>query len=85
MRATPATCLHRKTLPRCRTHCRTSPLPYALAVQVKPYEALLGDVSAAAASGARLWLDPARVSYAVYQAAAAAAKGETGRVQGWGS
>lgn len=61
-------------------------LPYALSyistavrlltVQVKPYEALLGDVSAAAASGARLWLDPARVSYAVYQAAAAAAKGE---------
>ncbi|PNH10857.1 putative Xaa-Pro aminopeptidase P [Tetrabaena socialis] len=45
----------------------------AAGVQVKPYDGLLADVSAVAASGERLWLDPARVSYAVYQAAAKAA------------
>ncbi|GFR40249.1 hypothetical protein Agub_g821 [Astrephomene gubernaculifera] len=45
-------------------------------VQVKPYEAMLSDVAALAAAGGRLWLDPARVSYAVYQAAAKAASGD---------
>ncbi|KAG2426136.1 hypothetical protein HYH02_014851 [Chlamydomonas schloesseri] len=43
----------------------------AAGVQVKPYDGLLADVAAAAAGG-RLWLDPGRTSYAVYQAAAKA-------------
>ncbi|GLC69902.1 hypothetical protein PLESTF_000893800 [Pleodorina starrii] len=46
----------------------------AAGVQVKPYDGLLADVAAIAAAGGRLWLDPARVSYAVYQAAKAAAE-----------
>ncbi|GIL68768.1 hypothetical protein Vafri_22006 [Volvox africanus] len=41
----------------------------ASGVQVKPYDGLLADVAAIAASGGRLWMDPARVSYAVYKAA----------------
>ncbi|GIL92401.1 hypothetical protein Vretimale_6469 [Volvox reticuliferus] len=49
----------------------------ASGVQVKPYDGLLADVADIAESGGRLWMDPARVSYAVYQAAkkAAAAAG----------
>ncbi|KAG2437467.1 hypothetical protein HXX76_006117 [Chlamydomonas incerta] len=44
----------------------------AAGVAVKPYGGLLADVAAAAAAGGRLWLDPGRTSYAVYQAAAKA-------------
>ncbi|GLI66862.1 hypothetical protein VaNZ11_010849 [Volvox africanus] len=41
----------------------------ASGVHVKPYDGLLADVAAIATSGGRLWMDPARVSYAVYKAA----------------
>ncbi|KAG2489091.1 hypothetical protein HYH03_012317 [Edaphochlamys debaryana] len=43
-------------------------------VEVKPYDGLLADVAALAAAGGKLWMDPARTSYAVYQAAAKAAE-----------
>ncbi|PSC69930.1 putative Xaa-Pro aminopeptidase P [Micractinium conductrix] len=42
-------------------------------VATKEYSALLGDVKAMAAAGTKLWMDPARVSYALKQAALAAA------------
>ena len=31
------------------------------AVDVKPYEAMLGDVKAASAAGVKLWIDPSKV------------------------
>ncbi|KAL4428500.1 hypothetical protein ABPG75_002589 [Micractinium tetrahymenae] len=42
-------------------------------VEVKPYASLMSDVKAMAAAGTTLWMDPARVSYAIKQAALAAA------------
>ena len=40
--------------------------------EVKPYGQLLDDVRGLAATGVKLWMDPARVSYALKQAALAA-------------
>lgn len=42
-------------------------------VEVKAYEQLLADVKTLASSGVKLWMDPARVSYALKRAALAAA------------
>lgn len=46
--------------------------------QVRPYGALVEDVRALAAAGVPIAMDPARTSYAVYQAAAEAAAGTGG-------
>lgn len=47
---------------------------------IKDYTAFVGDVAAAAGAGSAVWLDPSKVSYAVFSAAkaAAAAKGGSG-------
>lgn len=44
-------------------------------VTVKPYAAMLGDVKSQAAAGAKIALDPSKVSYALFQAAAESAGG----------
>lgn len=43
-------------------------------MEVRPYEQMVPDVSALASAGNTLWLDPSKVSYAVYQAAKEAAE-----------
>lgn len=48
-------------------------------VAVKDYGSLLGDVKAMAGAGTKIWMDPARVSYALKQAALAAAAAGAGR------
>jgi len=47
-------------------------------VAVRPYASFLPDVRAAAGAGQAVWLDPSKVSYAVYQAAKEGAEGGAG-------
>ncbi len=54
-------------------------IPQASGVDVSPYSAMVPDVAESAKAGKTLWVDPSKVSFAIYQAAqeaAAAAKGE---------
>eukprot|EP00195_Chlamydomonas_chlamydogama_P009509 CAMPEP_0202892282 /NCGR_PEP_ID=MMETSP1392-20130828/2027_1 /ASSEMBLY_ACC=CAM_ASM_000868 /TAXON_ID=225041 /ORGANISM="Chlamydomonas chlamydogama, Strain SAG 11-48b" /LENGTH=683 /DNA_ID=CAMNT_0049576179 /DNA_START=304 /DNA_END=2355 /DNA_ORIENTATION=- len=60
-----------KLTPEVKEHLQASE------VEVREYGQFVGDVAALAAGGQTLWVDPSKVSYAVYQAARSAVEGGT--------
>ena len=53
-------------------------------VEVKAYDAMVGDVKALASAGAVMWMDPTKVSWALYQAAKPASTPTDTGVCVWG-